>query len=373
MSTDFTEAHDELRTVARDLLGKAPVRGSVVGVDWPSFAESGWLGLEVPEELDGAGATFAEVAVILREMGRAATLSPYLGTAVLGVGTLRALRAYAGRDELLRAAAAGLVRIAVALPTGDAAAAPAGEPIAPPYRVAPSAGAYHLSGRADFVPDAVDADQLLLLAADPGGEPVVVAVEPGHPGLAVAGQPVLDATRRFGTVTADGLVVDEGAVWRFPPATETGAGGAAGVRRLLDRGALAVACDSLGGAEAMLGRTVAYAGARQQFGRPIGSFQAVKHACADMAVQVAVGQELLEAAVTAVAAADPGAGVAVSRAKSYVCAAAVEIAGQAMQLHGGIGYAWESGVHVYLKRAALGRSLFGAPSAHRARIAARFV
>ena len=106
---------------------------------------------------------------------------------------------------------------------------------------------------------------------------------------------------------------------------------------------------------------------RHQFGRPIGSFQAVKHACADMLVSIAVSRQLVGAAVEAVAEERPDAGVAAAMAKSYACGAAVDVVGKAMQLHGGIGYTWESGIHVYLKRAALNRSLFGSPAAHRKR------
>jgi alkylation response protein AidB-like acyl-CoA dehydrogenase len=122
----------------------------------------------------------------------------------------------------------------------------------------------------------------------------------------------------------------------------------------------------------MLEATVAYAGARHQFGRPIGSFQAVKHACADMLVQVRVSEQLVSNAVVAVADGDPDGWVAASMAKSYACAAAVDVAGKAMQLHGGFGYTWESGLHTYLKRAALNRSLFGSPGAHRRRLATRY-
>ncbi len=122
----------------------------------------------------------------------------------------------------------------------------------------------------------------------------------------------------------------------------------------------------------MLTATVSYAKVRNQFGRPIGSFQAVKHACADMFVTIAVSRQLVGAAVDAVAEDRPDAGVAAAMAKSYACSTAVDIAGKAMQLHGGIGYTWESGIHVYLKRAALNRSLFGSPAAHRQQLAKRY-
>ena len=147
----------------------------------------------------------------------------------------------------------------------------------------------------------------------------------------------------------------------------------AAVARLMDRAATAVACDSLGLSEAMLSATVAYAKVRHQFGRPIGSFQAVKHACADMLVATSVSRRLVDTAVAAVAQNRPDAAAAVSMAKSYACGAAVDVVGKAMQLHGGIGYTWESGIHVYLKRAVLNRSLFGSPAEHRRRLAKRYV
>jgi alkylation response protein AidB-like acyl-CoA dehydrogenase len=305
--TELAELHDDLRAVARDLLARPDV-------PWSQVADAGWTGLEVPEELDGAGATFAEVAVVLHELGRAASSASLLGT-VLGVGALLEVAPSAERDDLLRRVATGQARVTVA----DADAP-------------------------TFVPDAPDADVVLVLHADG----ITASESP-----VVEETPVLDATRRFGTVATT-----DGDRWPFADPSAR--------RRVLDRGALAVACDSLGSAEAMLDATVAYAGVREQFGRPIGSFQAVKHACADMLVQVTVCRELVTAAVATL---DP---VDVARAKSYVTAAAVDVVGKAMQLHGGIGYTWESDVHVHLKRVALNRSLYGAPAEHRRRLAERF-
>jgi alkylation response protein AidB-like acyl-CoA dehydrogenase len=326
--------------VARDLLGKGPP-------GWGQLADTGWLGLEVAESLDGAGATFAEAAVVLEEMGRAATPGPYLGTAILGIGALNLLEANPARDALLRLVASGDRRLAVAMPTGDDTAAP--------FCVETTPGGLRVHGQADFVPDAPGADRLLLLA-----DGVVVVVHDDAPGLGVTPQPVVDATRSLGVVVADRVDVREDQVWRFAGDPADAA------RRLADRGALAVACDSLGLMAAMLDATVAYAQVRHQFGRPIGSFQAVKHACADMLVQLSVSRELVLSALQG------DAGRAVSMAKAHACGAAVDVVGKAMQLHGGIGYTWESGIHVYLKRAALNRSLFGSPRAHRRRIAERY-
>jgi alkylation response protein AidB-like acyl-CoA dehydrogenase len=336
MGREFEEFHEELRSVAGDLLAKDRT------VEWSVLAEAGWTGLEVPDDLGGAGATFGEVAVICEEMGRAASANHFLGGAVLTVGLLKSLRPSDSRDEVLTAVAAASLRPAVAVGsfTLDGGT---------------------LSGHADFVPDAEGADRLLVIAADSDGSPVVVEVA----NLTVTPQPVLDETRRLATVSADAAEVAQ--VLRF------GGDPQEQVRRLLDRAAVAVACDSLGLSEAMLAATVAYAKVRNQFGRPIGSFQAVKHACADMQVAIAVSRQLVSAAVEAVADDRPDAGVAAAMAKSYACSAAVDVAGKAMQLHGGIGYTWESGIHVYLKRAALNRSLFGSPAAHRRQLAQRYL
>jgi alkylation response protein AidB-like acyl-CoA dehydrogenase len=314
--SDYSEFHDELRSVAGDLLAKDRA------VDWPVLVDAGWVGLEVPEQFGGAGATFAETAVVCQEMGRTASANSYLGSAVLAVGTLKALQPSETRDRLLADVASGAVRCAVAI-------------------------------ESDFVPDAEGADRILVLTDD-GVADTAPTVTP---------TPVLDETRRLATVATD--TTSELLLFDGDPA--------AAVRRLRDRAAVAIACDSLGVSEAMLSATVGYAKVREQFGRPIGSFQAVKHACADMLVAVSVSRQLVGAAVQAIAEDLPDADVAAAMAKSYACASAVDIAGKAMQLHGGIGYTWESGIHVYLKRAALNRSLFGSPAAHRRHLAQRYL
>lgn len=314
------DLRDELRASAREVLS--------AGSDWARLVEAGWPGLEVPDELGGAGVTFAETAVVIEELGRAAAGGGYLGTA-LAVGALTALAAEPARDALLERIGAGAK---AALATG--------------FTLADNT----VSGRSTFVPDAADAEVLLLLADDA----VVTSAD-----LTITSQPVLDATRALADVTADGAAVTE--LWRLHVDAE----------RLAERAAVAIACDSLGVAEAMLTATVDYVKVRHQFDRPIGSFQAVKHACADMLVQVSVARQLVDAAVAEVAA-GANASVSSAMAKSYACAMAVDVVGKAMQLHGGIGYTWESGVHVYLKRATLNRSLFGSPNVHRKVLAARY-
>ena len=350
--TGFAEHHDDLRAVARDLLGAADPTS---GPDWALLAESGWLGLEVPEARGGAGATFAEVAVVLEELGRAATASAYLGSVVLGVGALTLLEPTAHGDELQATVAAGHARVAVGLSSDAETDAPL------PFRLS---AVDRVEGSASFVVDAREADRLLLPALDAGDRVHLAVVDADASGLTVTPQPVLDATRRLGTVTCDDVEATE--VLAFPD------DGHVSIRRLRERAAVAVALDSLGLSEAMLAATVTYASDRHQFGRAIGSFQAVKHACADVAVEAAIARELVLAAVGQVAAGerDDG-GVAAAMAASYATEAGVRAAGTALQLHGGIGYTWESGIHRYLKRAALNRSLFGAPAGHRRLLAAR--
>ena len=329
-ASEFTEFHDELRSIAGDLLAKEREVG------WAALVDAGWVGLEVPEPLGGAGATFGEAAVILDQIGRSAGTNNFLGSAVLSVGLLNTLPHSAVRDRLLADVASGAGRLAVV--AGD-------------FVIADG----RLSGHAEFVPDAVGADRLLVIA-DVGVAVVSTAQ------LAVDAQPVVDETRRLAVVAADTVAVDDVLTCDVDPALYV----------LRDRMSVAIACDSLGLAEQMLSTTVEYVKIRHQFGRPIGSFQAVKHACADMRVSIAVGRQLVDDAVALIAE-GADAGVAAAMAKAQVTSAAVDVVGKAMQLHGGIGYTWESGVHTYLKRALLNRSLFGSPAVHRQRLARRYL
>ncbi len=329
--SDLAEFHDELRAVARDLLASG-------AADWAQIVQAGWTGLEVPEFCDGSGATFAELAVVLEEIGRTASGVSLLGTTLAPAAT--------DDDDLLRAIA------------GGRCVAVSHEPRA--FTVSARGDGIRLDGRAEFVADAPGAESVLLVANTP--QPAVVLLPTTAVGITVTEQPLLDETRSFGVITADSVVL---AGADATPLVN-------GVQYLRDRGALAIAIDSLGISEAMTTATVEYVKVREQFGRAIGSFQAVKHACADMAVKNAVARVLVTGAIDAHVAGARDASTAVSMAKSYACAAAVEVVGKAMQLHGGIGYTWESGVHAYLKRATLNRSLFGSVTDHRRRVATRY-
>lgn len=348
--SDLAEFHDELRNVARDLLTTTTddARG------WQAIVDAGWVGLEVSEDLGGSGASFSETAVVLEEMGRAASRVPFLGTAVLGIGLLRAVLTGTRRDELLSDAAAGRTRLAVAhAATGEL-------PVSgPSFRLERNRATTGLTGRSDFVLDAPSADHLLVLADDPDRGAVLVALD--RDDTVLQPRPVVDETRSFSDATVSSVVVGEEDVLVFEDAHRA-------LAELSARAAVAVACDAVGVAAAMLDATVGYAGVREQFDRPVGSFQAVKHQCADMLVHLTVARELVSEAVDAVARGTTGSTLAAARAKSFATEMAVDVVGTALQLHGGIGYTWESGIHIHLKRALLDRSLFGSPAAHRRRL-----
>jgi len=308
--SELQEFHDELRSVARELLATEP--------DWVQIVSAGWPGMEIAEQLDGAGASFAETAILLEEVGRAASRQPLFGIA-LAVGALPDTD-----PRLARIAAGARAAVAWGFTITDG----------------------KVSGRDEFALVAADAETVLLLTED------AVVIAP----VVVTEQTVLDESRSLGIVVADGAPVTQS--WPLP----------AGLRQ---RAEVAIACDSLGIAEAMLAQTVDYLKIRHQFGRAIGSFQAVKHACADMQVKISVARQLVSSAVAAIAAGRDAIAEA-HMAKSYATEMAVEVAGKAMQLHGGIGYTWECDVHVYLKRAALNRALYGSPASHRESLARRF-
>lgn len=355
--SDFCDLHDELRSVAADVLAKE-ASGTV---PWAVLAQTGWTGLEVADHLGGAGAGFGETAVIMEEIGRAAARTGYLGSPGLAVGVLTVLEVGDLRDDLLRGIAEGDRSVAAVLSVDHESI-----DTTAPFVISAASAGWRVQGRASFVPDAA-ADTLLLVADGPAGEPVVVVVPVDTAGVTVRPQPVVDETRSLSEVVIDDVTVGAGSVLHFDGDAQVR------IQWLAARAATAIACDSLGLSEAMLAATVSYVSMREQFGRPIGSFQAVKHACADMLVKIAVARQLVNGAVEAVAGQADDARVAAAKAKAYSTEAAVEIVGKAMQLHGGIGYTWESGIHVYLKRATLNRALFGSPAAHRRLVAQQFL
>ncbi|WP_019068062.1 acyl-CoA dehydrogenase family protein [Streptomyces hokutonensis] len=363
MNFELSEEQAMLREASRDLLSdRAPmavVRASMdrsEDVDpelWRLTADLGWPGLALPEEYGGSGQGLVELALVAEEIGRALGRGPFLPTAVVG----RAL-AYGGSERLRS-------EVLSALATGDGWATWAfAEPHAPwtlegIHATARTDGdGVVLDGVKTVVQDAGGARWLLVTALH-DGVPASFLVDRAAPGVTVRRQRVLDPTRAFHEVRLDAVRV---------PLDARLDGGPDDIQALLDEASVLRCADALGVMERMLELTVEHTKNRVQFGRPIGSFQAVKHACADMAL---LAHGTRAATYYAAMAADAGAADtarAACGAASYASAGTGEVAARALQLHGGIGFTWEHDLHLHLRRARADRVLYGDAAVHRDRL-----
>ena len=281
---------------------------------WSAMADQGWLGIEIAASRGGVGLGAVEVAVLCEELGRHAAAAPFVST-VLAIDAFGA----AGEDDWVDRLVSGTSLACVAW---DATA---------PVPYAPSA-------------------DVAVVIADDG----VYAMEmPDRPRR----QPAMDLTREVGWLA-------------FDSASARKLGGVEARTRLLDRGATFCAADMLGSASRALDFAVEYAKDRVQFGRPIGSFQAVKHRCADMLVDVEGMRSTVYWAAWCIGAADPEASIAASTAKTWCSDASKRVMSSALQVHGGIGLTWEHDLHFFMKRAQLDQLSFGDASSHRARLTA---
>ncbi|MDF3310065.1 acyl-CoA/acyl-ACP dehydrogenase [Rhodococcus sp. T2V] len=353
MTTDSSDREFLAETTGRVVSAHAPLGNleKVVQADpghdpemWQRLVQLGASALLAPEELGGLGQTLAEATVVAIELGRAAVPGPFLSSAVAATSLLAALPAGPARDGLLERLAAGAVTAAVV----DATRAS--------VKMAEEGTVWRIDGEATFVLGADSADVLVVHGAD-----IVLVVE------AVDAQrtptPMSDQTRRMATVTFGGVEVGEDAV------VATGEVVGAAVERARLEFELAVAADAVGGAEAVLAIAVEYAKTREQFDRPIGSFQAIKHKLADMHVLVESAKAIVaEAADAWVAAGADGAvpEVITRAAVAYATAAYVSVAGDAIQVHGGIGFTWEHPCHRFFKRSWLNQALVEGPARARA-------
>ena len=361
------EERDELRDSARRFLdnevSSERVRSLLDDSDgldrkaWTTVAGLGWAAILVPEEHGGMGASWAEMSVILHEVGRRVAPLPLLSSAVLGVEALVGGTSDAVRNEWLPDVAAGerILTVAAMGPTGSVVPSELGA-------VLTTSGGLRLNGSARFVPDAHVADGIVVAARDGTGAVTYVLVARSAAGVRVEVEPTVDQTRRLAWVHFDDVVVGENALL-----VEPGTGGVLHAR-VAAVGAVAVCADAVGAAEQMLFTASKYAVERMQFGRPIGSFQAVKHHCANMLVAVEASRAAVAFAVDGLD--DPAADVAEAAAvaKSFVGPACAEACQIAVQVHGGIGFTWEHDAHLYLKRTKLDESLFGSTSWHRRRL-----
>jgi alkylation response protein AidB-like acyl-CoA dehydrogenase len=363
MDFGFNEEQDMLRKSARDFLAKESPMTYVrrmmedeVGHSeetWRKMAGLGWMGLILPEECGGAGLNMVDLVVVLEEMGRVVMPGPFFSTVLLG-----ALAVLQGGNEqqkarYLKAIAAGELKATLASlePNGrwDAEGIEA-------TAVADSGG-FLLNGTKLFVPDAHVADLIVVAVRTEKGKGEegisLFAVDVPKGGVTITQLKTMDQTRKLCEVKLEQV--------RVGPEALIGArgGGLPILKRVTDRAKVALCAEMCGGAERVLEMSVEYAKVRVQFDRPIGSFQAIQHKCANMLLLVESAKSATYYAAWAVANDVPEAPLAAAMAKSYTSDAYRVVAGEGIQIHGGIGFTWEHDMHIYFKRAKGSEFTFG--------------
>ena len=371
MDFAFSEEQEMLRKSARDFLAKEcppnVVRRLMEGEDaydaglWKKVAGLGWTALGIPERYGGVG-TFLDLVVVLEEAGRALLPGPFFATMGLAVPALLESGTEAQKQEVLSAIAAGDARATLALtePAGRWDATGIG------LSATPSGGGWRLSGVKLFVPDAQPADYVVVAARTRGdGEDgVSLFLVTGRPkGMTVTSLKTLDMTRRWSEIRFDG--VELGADALMGSADDAWPR----LRRALDWATAAMCAEMVGGEQKVLETSTEYAKTRQQFGKPIGIYQAVSHKLADMLVLSESSKSATYYAAWAVEADAPDRSLATSMAKAYVSDAYRKIAGDGIQVHGGIGFTWEHDMHLYFKRAKSSEVTLGDATYHRELVA----
>jgi alkylation response protein AidB-like acyl-CoA dehydrogenase len=364
----FSEEQEELRrSVRRFLEDKSPtaevrrLMETTEGHDpavWDQMANQlGLQGLHIPEEYGGSGYTYVELIVVLEEMGRALLTAPYFSTVVLAANALLASGDDAGKKEFLPGIASGETIATVALTEDNGRWDEAGIEL----RATKAGDAWTLDGTKSFVLDGHTAS-LILVAGRTDAGVSLFAVEGEAAGLTRTPLSTMDQTRKQARLELAGV-----------PARLVGTdgGGWATLSKTLDLAAVALAAEQVGGAQKCLETAVQYAKDRVQFGRPIGSFQAIKHKCADMLLEVESAKSAAYYAGWAAAEDNDELPVVASLAKSYCSEAYFHCAAENIQIHGGIGFTWEHDAHLYFKRAKSSELLFGDPSYHRELLAQR--
>jgi alkylation response protein AidB-like acyl-CoA dehydrogenase len=361
MYFDLTDEQQAIRSTAHDFLASRfkserirEIAASADGFDesgWKEMAELGWAGLALPEEWGGQGLGIVELAVLFEEMGYALAPSPLLSNTTVGLAL-----AAAGSDEqkerYLRPLAGGELRGAPALVDAGASAEPGMFTMS-----AEAAGdGVVLNGEKTLVMDAASAD-LFLVATSDGCRHLV---ERDAEGVTVIPEESIDPTRRLSSVRLDGVRVAAEAT--LPAA-------ASAYFPVLHRACVAIAAESTGVAQRALEMSVEYAKDRQQFGRPIGAYQAVSHRCAQMLLETENSRSAVYGAAWAADAEPESLSLAASMAKAYASDAGWRVPDAAIQVHGGIGFTWEHDLHFFLKRGRANAAMFGGAKWHREQVA----
>lgn len=320
---------------------------------WSEIVDLGWTGLAVGEAEGGSDVSLAGVAGMVEEVGRHALPSPLIST-LMASRVLRAAGGEVANQALNRIAAGATATLAVTDDRGT------WEPGAAPLTVTEDAGDLLLQGDARFVQDALKAD-LVIGSAQQGDKLVLWVAEIGAEGLTIEADHIHDLTRDQASLSFDRV--------RIAPSGVVTLDGAAALKSAWPSLLVLVAADLCGASERLLQMTVEYAKERVQFDRPIGFFQAVKHPLVDAMVEIDRARSLLYHAAAEIDVGSSGAEVAARMAKSAASDAAAYISDRAIQLHGGIGFTWEYGLHIFFKRNLHNQALFGDAVHHRKRLA----
>jgi alkylation response protein AidB-like acyl-CoA dehydrogenase len=368
MNFAFSEEQEELRRITRQFLeSKSPeaevrrLMDTTEGYDpavWSQMAnELGLQSLTIPEEYGGQGFTYVELTVVLEEMGRALLCAPYFSSVVLAANTLLHSGDEAAKKDLLPGIASGetIATLAFTEPNGrwDEAGIEA--------TASKDGDAWRIDGTKMFVIDGHVADRLIV-AARTGAGVSLFSVAGDAEGLTRTPLSTMDQTRKQAKLELSGvpgtLVGEDGKGWDV-------------LGRVLDLAAVSLAAEQVGGAQKVLEMSVEYAKDRVQFGRPIGSFQAIKHKCADMLLEVESAKSAAYYAAWCAAELNDELPEVACLAKAYCSEAYFHSAAENIQIHGGIGFTWEHPAHLYFKRAKSSELLFGDPTYHRELLAQR--
>jgi alkylation response protein AidB-like acyl-CoA dehydrogenase len=374
MDIGFSEEQQLLRDTARKFLDAActtkfvrermATEEAMTPAFWSQLAEQGWLGINFAEEDGGAGLGLVDLVVLMEEMGRAVMPGPYLATALLGGAAIREAGSPAQRQEYLPQIVGGSLKATLAAIESNARWDAAGIMM----NAHPMRGGFSLSGNKLFVPDAHLADVIVAAARTRDGTEMwdgisLFVVPRDTPGLSISLMPSIDETRKLCEVRFSNVTVPEaallGELHRGWPT----------LARVYDEAAVALSAEMCGGAQRVLEMTVEYAKLREAFGKPIGSYQGVKHKCSDMLVEIENAKSLTYYAAWAIDEKSPDAPMAVSMAKAYASDASRKVSNSGIQLHGGIGMTWEHDLHLYMKRAKASEVAFGDATWHRERVA----
>ncbi len=357
-----SEEQTMLASTLRDMLGEmvdmdrvreASLTTAAIDEDvWKAIAAMGLVGLTLPSAHGGADSPFTDLAVVFEELGRHVVPVPLLSS-VMAAAAIDKGGTEGQKAEFLPSIAAGSSVATVAFfETAH------GSPDHPLTTATEGPGGWRIEGTKRFVTDAIHAD-LFVVSADTGDGLGVFLIPAGTEGVSITQTPALDATRPLGELAIEATV----------PAHHrlTGAEGSEIVRRACDVGVVAIAQEQVGGASRCLEMSVDYAKSRYQFGRAIGSFQAVKHRCADMLVALEHARSVAWHAAATFDDPDEAA-IMVPLAKGVCSDAFIRIAGDTIQIHGGIGFTWEHDAHLFFKRAKADSLLLGSVGSYRDRL-----